>query len=219
MNSKNENKPNTNTANGTCPKCGATTGTAAFCPDCGAKTRSVSTDEKRARLAEKSATSGRTGLFASVAAIAALAIGVAILMLNRPAGPERATAAHTTQTAAGMAVGADRVEIALADLQDGKARHYTWKAPDGKQIRFFAIKSEDGVVRTAFDACDVCWPERKGYSQDGKYMVCNNCGQRFESSRVNEIKGGCNPSPLERRVEGDRLVIMAADLQAGARYF
>ena len=29
-------------------------------------------------------------------------------------------------------------------------------------------------------------------------MVCNNCGQKFSSDLINEIKGGCNPAPLER---------------------
>lgn len=216
MSSKNKKQANTNEL---CPKCGTTTGTAAFCPDCGAKTRSVTTAEKRARLAEKQASSGRTGLYAGIAAIVVAVIGVGFTVMNRPAGPERATAAPTTESAAGLTSNAAGVEISLADLEGGKARHYSWKAPDGKEIRFFAIKSSDGVVRAAFDACDVCWPERKGYRQDGDYMVCNNCGQRFASVRINEVKGGCNPSPLERRIEGTKLVITAADLQTGARYF
>ena len=38
-------------------------------------------------------------------------------------------------------------------------------------------------------------------------MVCNNCGQQFDSSKINELKGGCNPSPIERTVEGQELVL------------
>ena len=219
MGTKNNKKNDNVVANDLCPKCGVSTGTAAFCPDCGAKTRSVSTEEKRARLAEKGAAPGRTGLYVGIAAAVVIAVGVAYTVMNRPAGPERATAAPTAASAAGPTSSAAGVEIPLADLADGKARHYSWKAPDGKEIRFFAIKSSDGVIRAAFDACDVCWPEHKGYRQEGDFMVCNNCGQRFASVRVNEVKGGCNPSPLERRVDGDRLVITAADLQTGARYF
>ena len=75
------------------------------------------------------------------------------------------------------------------------------------------------MIRAAYDACDVCWREGKGYYQDGDVMVCRNCGQRFASVKVNEIKGGCNPAPLERTVVGNKLVIKTADILQGARYF
>ena len=39
-------------------------------------------------------------------------------------------------------------------------------------------------------------------------MVCNNCGQRFPSNLINEVRGGCNPSPLERTIEEDELNAM-----------
>ena len=110
------------------------------------------------------------------------------------------------------------VTYPVAMFADGKARHFDFK--DGQQtIRYFVLKSADGVLRAAFDACDVCWPAGKGYYQEGNVMVCRNCGQRFASNKVNEVKGGCNPAPLNRRVEGDRLVIAIDDIRAGRGYF
>jgi uncharacterized membrane protein len=50
-------------------------------------------------------------------------------------------------------------------------------------------------------------------------MVCNNCGQQFPSVRINEVKGGCNPSPLARSVQGDKLVFKVADIESGSFYF
>ena len=50
-------------------------------------------------------------------------------------------------------------------------------------------------------------------------MVCRNCGQRFASVRINEVKGGCNPAPLERRIEGDRLLIEKGAILAGRTFF
>jgi uncharacterized membrane protein len=50
-------------------------------------------------------------------------------------------------------------------------------------------------------------------------MVCRNCGQRFASVKVNVIKGGCNPAPLERTVVGNKLVIKTADILQGVQYF
>ncbi len=81
------------------------------------------------------------------------------------------------------------------------------------------MKSSDGVMRAAFDACDVCFREKKGYRQEGDVMVCNNCGQRFPSTKINVLKGGCNPAPLGRTVQGDSLVINASDIEQGGWYF
>ena len=80
-------------------------------------------------------------------------------------------------------------------------------------------RSSDGIIRAAFDACDVCWPAGKGYYQEGDYMVCRNCGRRFASVLVNEVKGGCNPAPLNRGVTGDKLLINVNDIVEGKQYF
>ena len=110
------------------------------------------------------------------------------------------------------------VKLDISKIDDGNAHHYIYKK-DGGEIKFFVIKSPDGVMRAAFDACDVCYPERKGYSQDGEYMVCNNCGQRFHSNRVNVVEGGCNPAPLKRQIAGNLLIIKVQDILPGARFF
>ena len=104
-------------------------------------------------------------------------------------------------------------------FQDGKARHFKYEAGNGMIIKYFIVKSSDGVIRAAFDACDVCWPAGKGYFQKGDFMVCRNCGRRFASVRVNEVKGGCNPAPLKRQVRGDKLVIQVKDILEGRQYF
>lgn len=108
--------------------------------------------------------------------------------------------------------------VPLSDVAGGKARHYSVDI-DGKTVRFFLVQTPDGVTRAAFDACDVCFPEKKGYSQDGEYMICNNCGMRFHASRINEVSGGCNPAPLARNVVDGTIILRAEDLRAGLRYF
>ena len=50
-------------------------------------------------------------------------------------------------------------------------------------------------------------------------MVCRNCGRRFASVKVNEVKGGCNPAPLKREVLGENLVIQVKDILEGRQYF
>ena len=111
------------------------------------------------------------------------------------------------------------VRLAASQFTDGKARFYRYATAAGREIRFFVLKSSDGVVRAAFDACDVCYRERKGYHQRGDAMVCNNCGRSFRSVDVNVITGGCNPGPLQRTLAGDQVVIAAASIESGVNYF
>lgn len=110
------------------------------------------------------------------------------------------------------------VTIPVADVDDGNAHYFIYEK-DGFEVKFFLLKSNDGVIRAAFDACDVCFREKKGYTQDGDFMVCNNCGQKFHSSRINEVKGGCNPSPLARVFDDKTITIKEADIMSGRGYF
>ena len=102
---------------------------------------------------------------------------------------------------------------------EGKAKHFEFQAGNGITVKYFVLKSSDGVIRAAFDACDVCWPSGKGYYQEQDKMVCRNCGKRFSSVKINEVKGGCNPAPLNRKIDGDNLVIRVADILEGQPYF
>ena len=103
-------------------------------------------------------------------------------------------------------------------FMDGVAKHFQYQHDD-ITIKYFILKSSDGVIRAAFDACDVCWPAGKGYYQDGDHMVCRNCGRKFASILVNEVKGGCNPAPLNRSVQDQQVVIQVKDLLEGRQYF
>lgn len=117
-----------------------------------------------------------------------------------------------------MEIGDQELSIPISDVNDGQAHYYSIDM-DGKEIRFFVVRSKDGIIRAAFDACDVCYRSNKGYSQQGDFMICNNCGMRFHSTRINVVNGGCNPSPLERETKGDKLVISLEAVRSGAMYF
>lgn len=113
----------------------------------------------------------------------------------------------------------DEVVYEVKDFADGKARFYSLKTPDGLSVRYFLLKSQDGSIRAAFDACDVCWRSGKGYAQEGDNMVCRNCGRRFASVQVGQIRGGCNPGPLTISVQGGQVHIKKADILEGKHYF
>lgn len=111
------------------------------------------------------------------------------------------------------------VTIPRSSVGGGKARFFRVKE-GGREISFFVVTDSRGGVKAAFDACDACWREKKGYQQEGAFMKCRNCGQKFAIDRLGpNATGGCNPGFLPHTVRGDRLVIRQADLAAGARYF
>jgi uncharacterized membrane protein len=132
---------------------------------------------------------------------------------EKEVGPVAATAAAARSNT-------DEFVYNAADFADGKAKYYSYKTPEGLNIRYFLLKSSDGVIRAAFDSCDTCWAAGKGYRQEGDFMVCNNCGLRFASVKINEIKGGCNPAPLSRSASGDKIIVKVKDIvEQGSFYF
>lgn len=165
----------------------------------------------------------KAGKTSSLPVIVAVLVAVAVaaglgLFLFPGDGPATRSSAGSAGTSPSVQNG--RISHAVGLFADGNARHFQYvDADSGITIGYFILQSSDGVIRAAFDACDVCWRAGKGYYQEDTTMVCRNCGRRFASVRVNEVQGGCNPAPLERTIDGDQVVIRVEDLKKGAGYF
>jgi uncharacterized membrane protein len=177
------------------------------------QTNPTSSDSKKAAVLGTGKKS-KTPLIVTLLLAVALAGGALYFLSgDKEAGPVAASAAAVKNNATEFVYNA-------SDFADGKAKYYSYKTPQGLDIRYFLLKSSDGVIRAAFDACDTCWAAGKGYRQDGDFMVCNNCGLRFSSVKINEIKGGCNPAPLTRASSGDKIIVKVKDIvEQGSFYF
>jgi len=147
---------------------------------------------------------------AAIGIVVVTAIAVSYVLKIGGGAPATASAPAATSST--------YVSFPVSLFDDGKARHFD-HVDGNMSIRYFILKSSDGVIRAAFDACDVCWPAGKGYYQEGDHMVCRNCGRRFASVLVNEVKGGCNPAPLTRNLDNNKLIIQIKDIQQGRQYF
>ena len=178
--------------------------------------------KKEAVMGSENKKGGPMPIIMAVVLVAAIAGGYGLYTYQSAATPSASSPPSVSTAAvpaAGSAVAApELVSYPVSLFEDGKAKHFDFQDGDNN-IRYFVIKSADGVVRAAFDACDVCWPAGKGYYQEGDAMVCRNCGRKFASNLVNEVQGGCNPAPLKRRVENGMLVIHPDDIRNGASYF
>lgn len=105
------------------------------------------------------------------------------------------------------------IRMSLSEITD-QAKWYEYDLGE-RNIKFFAVRADDGSIRTAFNACDVCYAAGKGYRQEGNDMVCNNCGLRFSINGLgteNKNPGGCWPGYLPNVVEGDYVLIKEKDL-------
>jgi uncharacterized membrane protein len=166
-------------------------------------------EEKRAQF---EAPKRRTGLHVALAVGALVVVAVvAFVIVSGRNGGEPATAT-TVATPGGD------VTMPMNQINDGKAHFYTYDT-GGTTVKYFVLADQNGKVRAALDACEVCYTQKKGYHQQGDAMQCNNCGKIFPSDQINVITGGCNPIPLKRSISGDALTITTDSLQAGAQYF
>ena len=154
-------------------------------------------------------------LFA-VITCAVVVAGAIFFLINGVGGKGNYQVANPPQSASNQSL--TELTYPVAHFEDGNARHYEYRAAN-MTIKYFILKSSDGIIRAAYDACDVCWRAGKGYYQAGDYMVCRNCGRQFASVLVNEVKGGCNPAPLNRSIVNDNVVIKVKDILEGSQFF
>ena len=143
---------------------------------------------------------------------------------TQAASSENTTAKDITTTVDGSAENVTSIKkggylaIPIADLSQTAS---FYKADlDGTEVELVALKDSKGNLRTAFNACQVCYSSGRGYYvQDGNYLVCQNCGNSFTIDQVGIASGGCNPWPIldsDRTVTDDEIQISYDVLKATA---
>jgi uncharacterized membrane protein len=178
-------------------------------------TNSQARERKKAEFSEPSRRKSKSTV--TLIAVLLVLAGVGVYLVSSASHDNPTATAVATNTPSSAPDSRD-IKISLSDL-GSTAKFFDYKLSDNKPIRFFVIKSSDGVYRAALDACDTCYHAKKGYHQEGDDMICNNCGLHFHSAQINEVHGGCNPVGLPRTIEGNQLVIKASELESRGGYF
>lgn len=102
------------------------------------------------------------------------------------------------------------------------AKFYKYKAGN-VNMEVMAVKASDGSIRTALNTCQVCYDSGRGYyKQQGNYLVCQNCGNKFSVDQIEKIKGGCNPVPVlaeDKTDDGNTITISKEYLESQKEFF
>jgi high-affinity iron transporter len=107
------------------------------------------------------------------------------------------------------------VRIPVGSVNDGNLHRFVID-DQGVHVRFIVIAKPDHSLAVAYDACQICGT--KGYYQKGHEVICRNCAANLVISSIGS-KGGCNPIPLESRIEASTLVIDEAVFESGVKVF
>jgi len=195
---------------------------AKFCKACGSGKQTVEKqNDKKARVMAAEKKNGKT--YAVVGVIVAAIVAGLFFASSGRRSPDGAMGTGTPQRGARTSytnVMAENgsVSIPVSELRGSAARFFLYSA-GGKDIKFFVLRASDGTIRGALDACNACYRAKLGYYQKGDVMVCRNCGLTFRSTDIGIITGGCNPIPIEKKEQGQMVVLKAKDLEGGAKFF
>lgn len=145
----------------------------------------------------------------SLVIIALLSIVIMISMLNDPDDQNQNVNDFTPSDV----ISQMEVSIPLSEISSN-AKFYSYEV-DGVDVQYFAVKGSDGDVHVAFNACDVCYNAKRGYRQNGDVMHCINCGKEFSINSIgtDNTAGGCWPSFLPIKFDGDTVVIDISELE------
>jgi len=105
--------------------------------------------------------------------------------------------------------------IPIEALADGKLHRMGFLA-NGRLVRFLVMKTSDGKIRTALDACEICGAF--GYIQEGENLLCLNCSAEINPFTIGN-SGGCNPIPLDSEVTATHVKVPVRALEAKAAIF
>jgi FTR1 family protein len=114
-----------------------------------------------------------------------------------------------------LAIAHEEARVPLATLNDHKLHHFLARTAEG-DVRIIAVLDGDDTIHAGLDACMICGA--KGYYQDGPNIICRNCAAAINAKTIG-MPGGCNPFPIEYRVESGVLIFPERAVTAGTKMF
>lgn len=109
-----------------------------------------------------------------------------------------------------------KVSVPLAQVSDGHLHRYVYKASGGEMVRFIIIQKGGSSYGVGLDACEICGPT--GYYEKDGQVICKLCEVMMNKATIG-MRGGCNPVPVEYKVENGQINVAQDSLEKERKRF
>lgn len=100
---------------------------------------------------------------------------------------------------------ADAMYIPFEQVEDGSLHRFTYTTDSGRGVRFIVIKKPNSqAYGIGLDACEICG--ETGYYERNGQVVCKLCDVVMNINTIG-FKGGCNPIPIDYRIENGYIIV------------
>ncbi|MCC5467270.1 Fe-S-containing protein [Pelosinus baikalensis] len=140
----------------------------------------------------------------------ALALGVCAMFLVSTVGMVYADEKVEIVPAVAVVAEGEQVRIPLEKVDDGHLHRFSYRSSTGETVRFIVIKKSGSAYGVGLDACEICGPT--GYFERDNQVVCMLCDVVMNTATIG-FKGGCNPIPLEYKVDQGKMIVPAQALE------
>lgn len=118
---------------------------------------------------------------------------------------------------------AGEVHIAFKKIPTDQARIVEVTGLNGRSIRLFATRSDEGEISVTIAACQRCIKQANRNWVDGNELICGHCRSPMPLPKGNpdsSQEGSCSLIPIESTQSGGQISIRTSDLiAAGQRWF
>ena len=108
------------------------------------------------------------------------------------------------------------VDVALEKINDGHLHRFVYRASSGEQVRYIVILKGGSAYGVGLDACEICGAT--GYYERENQVICKLCDVQMNKATIG-TRGGCNPIPIEYRIEEGNLRVPQSELEKNAQIF
>ena len=108
------------------------------------------------------------------------------------------------------------VDVDLEVIKDGHLHRFVYRASTGEQVRYIVILKGGSAYGVGLDACEICGAT--GYYERDSQVICKLCDVQMNKATIG-TRGGCNPIPIEYRIESGKLKVPQTELENNAKIF
>ena len=108
------------------------------------------------------------------------------------------------------------IDVALDKVNDGHLHRFVYHASSGEQVRYIVILKGGSAYGVGLDACEICGAT--GYYERENQVICKLCDVQMNKATIG-TRGGCNPIPIEYRIEEGNLRVAQSELEKNAKIF